>query len=91
MCDLLLAVSIHPLPADALQPGVLSSHNPDERFGFISLPFCWRAVEVDAAAVAEFVRQHSWSQACIVGHSYGTFVASIICQMHPDMVQSLVL
>lgn len=62
-------------------------------FDFISLRFCWRASEVDAAAhaVAEFVRQHNWSQACIVGHSYGTFVASLICQMHPDMVQSLVL
>jgi pimeloyl-ACP methyl ester carboxylesterase len=61
-------------------------------FGFISLRFCWRAGEVDDAAhaVAEFVRQHGWSQACIVGHSYGTFVASRICQMHPDMVQSLV-
>ena len=61
-------------------------------FGFISLRFCWRAGEVDAAAhaVAEFVRQHGWSQACIVGHSYGTFVASRICQVHPDIVQSLV-
>ncbi|DBA90114.1 TPA: hypothetical protein ACH3X1_003430 [Trebouxia sp. C0004] len=62
-------------------------------FGFISLRLCWRAGEVDDAAhaVAHFVRQHGWSQACIVGHSYGTFVASLICQMHPDMVQSLML
>ncbi len=61
-------------------------------FNFISLRFCWRAGEVDDAAhaVAQFVRQHGWSQACIVGHSYGTFVASRICQMHPNMIQSLV-
>ena len=61
-------------------------------FPFISLRFCLRAGEVDDAAhaVAEFVAQHGWMQACIVGHSYGTFVASRICQMHPKLVQSLV-
>lgn len=67
-------------------------------FPFISRCFCLQAGEVYDAAhpVAEFVAQHGWTQACIVGHSYGTrwvrdaFVASWICQMHPKLVQSLV-
>ncbi len=61
-------------------------------FPFISMRFCLRAGDVDDAAhaVADFVRQQGWQQACIVGHSYGSFVASRICQMHPTLVQSLV-
>ncbi|CAL5226233.1 g9077 [Coccomyxa viridis] len=32
-----------------------------------------------------------FSKACIVGHSFGTFVASRLCKLHPEVVKSLVL
>lgn len=34
-------------------------------------------------AAAALLARHGYRRACIVGHSYGTFVASRICQLHP--------
>ena len=61
-------------------------------FRHISMRLCLRAIEVDDAAhaVAEIVQQQGFKEACVVGHSFGTFVASRLCQMHPTVVQSLV-
>lgn len=61
-------------------------------FRHISMRLCLRATEVDHAAhaVAAIVKQQGFKEACVVGHSFGTFVASRLCQMHPAMVQSLV-
>lgn len=61
-------------------------------FRHISMRLCLRATEVDHAAhaVADIVKQQGFTEACVVGHSFGTFVASRLCQMHPAMVQSLV-
>ena len=61
-------------------------------FRHISMRLCLRAIEVDHAAhaVAAIVKQQGFKEACVVGHSFGTFVASRLCQMHPAIVQSLV-
>ena len=36
-------------------------------------------------AAAALLARHGYRRACIVGHSYGTFVASRICQLHPKV------
>ena len=61
-------------------------------FRHVSMRLCFRAGEVDHAAhaVAAIVRQQGFKEACVVGHSFGTFVASRLCQLHPSLVQSLV-
>lgn len=61
-------------------------------FRHVSMRLCYRAGEVDHAAhaVAAIVQQQGFKEACIVGHSFGTFVASRLCQLHPSLVQSLV-
>ena len=61
-------------------------------FRHISMRLCLRAAAVDHAAdvVAAIVQQQGFKEACVVGHSFGTFVASRLCQMHPTVVQSLV-
>jgi pimeloyl-ACP methyl ester carboxylesterase len=61
-------------------------------FRHISTRLCLTAVDVDHAAhaVAATLRQHGFKEACVVSHSFGTFVASRLCQMHPSMIQSLV-
>lgn len=61
-------------------------------FRHVSMRLCLRAAEVDHAAhtVAAIVRHQGFKEACVVGHSFGTFVASRLCQLHPDLVQSLV-
>lgn len=61
-------------------------------FRHVSMRLCLRAREVDHAAhaVAAIVQQQGFKEACIVGHSFGTFVASRLCQLHPSLVQSLV-
>lgn len=38
-----------------------------------------------AAAVAAVLERRGYRHACIVGHSYGTFVASRLCQLHPKV------
>lgn len=61
-------------------------------FRHVSMRLCYRAGEVDHAAhaVASIVQRQGFKEACIVGHSFGTFVASRVCQLHPSLVQSLV-
>lgn len=61
-------------------------------FRHISMRLCLTAVDVDDAthAVAAMLRQHGFNKACVVSHSFGTFVASRLCQMHPSLVHSLV-
>ncbi len=61
-------------------------------FRHVSMRLCFRASEVDHAAhaVAAIVQQQGFKEACVVGHSFGTFVASRLCQLHPSLVQSLV-
>ena len=61
-------------------------------FRHVSMRLCLRAAEVDHAAhaVAAIVRHQGFQEACVVGHSFGTFVASRLCQLHPQLVQSLV-
>lgn len=61
-------------------------------FRHVSMRLCFRAGEVDHAAhaVAAIVQLLGFKEACIVGHSFGTFVASRLCQLHPTLVQSLV-
>ena len=61
-------------------------------FRHVSMRLCLRAAEVDQAAhaVAAIVQHQGFKEACIVGHSFGTFVASRLCQLHPSLVQSLV-
>ena len=61
-------------------------------FRHVSMRLCFRAGEVDHAAhaVAAIVQLLGFKEACVVGHSFGTFVASRLCQLHPSLVQSLV-
>lgn len=61
-------------------------------FRHVSMRLCFRASEVDHAAhaVAAIVQQQGFKEACVVAHSFGTFVASRLCQLHPSLVQSLV-
>ena len=61
-------------------------------FRHVSMRLCMRAGEVDHAAhaVAAIVQKQGFTEACIVGHSFGTFVASRLCQLHRPLVQSLV-
>ncbi|CAL5226232.1 g9076 [Coccomyxa viridis] len=39
----------------------------------------------------DIIIRDGFSKACIVGHSFGTFVASRLCKLHPEVVKSLVL
>lgn len=61
-------------------------------FRHVSMRLCLRAGQVDHAAhaVAAIVQKLGFKEACVVGHSFGTFVASRLCQLHPGLVQSLV-
>lgn len=56
----------------------------------VALRLCWEAQAVDdvANAVAAMLRRHGYRRCCVVGHSYGTFVASRLCQLHPELVHS---
>lgn len=51
-----------------------------------------RAREVDevADAAAAILWRHGYAEACFVAHSYGTFCASRIAQLHRSLVHSLV-
>ena len=44
-----------------------------------------------AHALAGILANHNWPKACVVAHSYGTFVASRLCQLHPACVHATVL
>lgn len=59
----------------------------------VALRLCWEAQAVDdvAHAVAAMLRRHGYRRCCVVGHSYGTFVASRLCQLHPELVHSACL
>lgn len=52
-----------------------------------------RSREVDdvANAAAAILWRHGFPEACFVAHSYGTFCASRITQLHRSVVHSLVL
>ena len=39
---------------------------------------------------AQIMWRHSYSDACFVAHSYGTFCVSRICQLHSSLVHSTV-
>jgi pimeloyl-ACP methyl ester carboxylesterase len=57
----------------------------------VALRLCREAREVDDAAhaVAALLRARGHRRACIIGHSYGSFVASRIVQLHPRLVHSV--
>ena len=38
----------------------------------------------------QIVRLLGFEDAHVVGHSFGSFVASMLCQVYPEMVKSLV-
>ena len=58
----------------------------------VSLRLQLRAMSVDdvAHAAAQILWRHSHQDACFVAHSYGTFCASRICQLHRSLVHSMV-
>mmetsp|Transcript_1872 Transcript_1872/g.3830 ORF Transcript_1872/g.3830 Transcript_1872/m.3830 type:complete len:512 (-) Transcript_1872:138-1673(-) len=47
--------------------------------------------EVMAAEVAAMLQAHGHGRACIVAHSYGTFVLSWVLRCRPDVVEKVVL
>ena len=49
-----------------------------------------QSVDVIAAATTKILRQRGFSQACFVGHSFGTFCVSRVCQLFPETVDSIV-
>lgn len=51
-----------------------------------------RAKNVDAiaSAVHAILNRHGLPQACFAGHSFGSFCVSRICQLHPEIVDSIV-
>ena len=53
----------------------------------VALRVCWEAAEVDdvAHAVASMLRSNGYARACLVAHSYGTFVVSRFCQLYPEV------
>ena len=72
------------LPCDLLAapPAVIMVEVPH-----MALRLCWEAVPVDevAQAVAGVLRRGGYRQACLLGHSYGSFVASRFVQMYPEV------
>ena len=58
----------------------------------VSLRLQLRAMSVDdvAHAAAQILWRHSYQEACFIAHSYGTFCASRICQLHRSLVHSMV-
>lgn len=59
----------------------------------VALRLCWKAASIDQVAEAahQAVMAHGHEKACFVGHSYGTFVCSRICQKYPEAVGSVVV
>lgn len=72
------------LPIIALPP-------PPMQVPHVALRLCWEARDVDdvAHAVAAMLARHGYRRACVVGHSYGSFVASRLCQLHPEVCWGL--
>ncbi|KAK9804242.1 hypothetical protein WJX72_002946 [[Myrmecia] bisecta] len=62
-------------------------------FAHVSLRVATHATAVDdiADSVQALLRAHGVADACILAHSFGCFVASRLCQMHPQVVHSLAL
>ena len=58
----------------------------------VSMRLYHQGIDIDDVAhvVAEILANHGWPASCIVSHSFGTFVASRICQLHPACVHALV-
>lgn len=56
----------------------------------VALRLCWEAQGVDdvARAVIAMLRRHGYRRACLVGHSYGTFVVSRLLALAPELVHS---
>jgi pimeloyl-ACP methyl ester carboxylesterase len=44
-----------------------------------------------AGALPAILRRHRFTGACLVGHSFGSFVISKVCQLYPEVVDSVVL
>ena len=59
----------------------------------ISLRLCWQAAAVDHVADAAItaLKARGYSKACFIGHSYGTFVVSRICQRYAQYIHSAVV
>ena len=59
----------------------------------ICLRFSWRAVPIDEVAhlLAGVIRRRGLGRVCVVGHSFGTLVATRFYKLHPLLVQSMVL
>ena len=51
-----------------------------------------RSLDMDdvAHALAEILAKHRWPTSCVIAHSFGTFIASRLCQLHPSQVNALV-
>ncbi|KAK9815867.1 hypothetical protein WJX72_010991 [[Myrmecia] bisecta] len=62
-------------------------------FAHVSLRVATRATAVDdiVDSVQALLKAHGVADACILAHSFGCFVASRLCQMHPKVVHSLAL
>ena len=50
----------------------------------VSLRLCLQAAPIDATAhlIAAILQRHGFPDACVIGHSFGTFHASRLCQLH---------
>jgi len=59
----------------------------------VSLRLCWQAAAVDHVADAAItaLKARGYSKACFIGHSYGTFVVSRICQRYAQYIHSTTL
>lgn len=65
--------------------------HPAMQVPHVSLRLCWQAEDVDdvADAVAAALDAHGYDRAVIIGHSFGTFVASRFVQLHPKVCWGL--
>ena len=56
-------------------------------YDHISLRLHSSKVLFDSTAhqLSEIITRAGFSKACIVGHSFGTFVASRLCKLHPEV------
>lgn len=77
---------------------VIQKALPHNRLMVIEVPHvalrpCSRASRFDevAAAVKDMVLKSGAQKCCLVAHSYGTFVASRVVQLYPDIVHSTCL
>ena len=56
-------------------------------YGHVSLRLHSSKVLFDDAArdVYKIIHRGGFSKACVVGHSFGTFVAARLCKLHPEV------